>query len=442
MSRDHETPPPRSPQAEDVLSEDWPSGDPKTGEEASSLIPPIDPQAFRWQGDGDEPVLWVMHCSEGPVPAEAVASAGGFLDKEAAPWRIRWVEDFQGIPQRVRRAAGKVLGCAAEDVTLTATTSTALGTIAQGYPWRSGDEVVVPLGEFPSNLWPWRTLAPRGVGLREVPLWDGHRAGAEALATVPPTLDAEPEQRLLDAIGPATRVLAVSWVRFQDGLRLDLPRLAEGCRRRGVDLVVDGIQGAGCLPPTLEGVAAFATGCHKGLLAPQGMGLLWTSPELRQRLTPPGGWLSVEDATDFQRPSTDFDRGFVAGGEALEMGVPNLLGCAALTVSLELIAAAGLAAIAAHVDALQELFLGDLHEIPDWRQEARRLELLRRSRSLGPILSLHHGGRGGEVLEELMEEGFQRGIYSSVREGYLRIAFHGWHTSEDVERLLRWLAEL
>jgi selenocysteine lyase/cysteine desulfurase len=417
------------------------------------LSPPLDPGAFRWDGDGEHKVLWVMHCSEGPVPKAAVAFAGEILDKEAAPWRMRWVEDFQGLPLRVRRAAGQVLECSAEDLTLTATTSTALGTVAQGYPWRSGDEVVVPLGEFPSNLWPWRTLAARGVGLREVPLWDGHRAGAQALATVPPTLDGEPEQRLLDAIGPSTRVLAVSWVRFQDGLRLDVPRLAEGCRRRGVDLVVDGIQGAGCLPLTLDGVAAFATGCHKGLLAPQGMGLLWTAPELRHRLTPPGGWLSVEDATNFERPSTDFERDFLDGGDALEMGVPNLLGCAALAVSLELIAAAGAAnaapedatgpaAIAAHVDALQELFLGDLHEIPDWRQEARRLELLRRSRSLGPILSLHHGGRGGEVLQELMEQGFERGIYSSVREGYLRIAFHGWHTSEDVERLLRWLAEL
>ena len=29
----------------------------------------------------------------------------------------------------------------------------------------------------------------------------------------------------------------------------------------------------------------------------------------------------------------------------------------------------------------------------------------------------------------------RRGIYTSVREGYLRIALHGWHDEADVARL-------
>lgn len=401
--------------------------------------PPLDGDAFDTRGGRRDPVLWVMHCSEGPVPRAAARAAEELLAKEVAPWTMRWEEDFQGIPARVRRAAARVLSCSAHDLTLTATTSTALATVAQGYPWQDGDEVVAPLGEFPSNAWPWLCLEPRGVRLREVPLWAGQRAGAGAWESPPPTAAAAPEDVLLGALGPDTRVLTVSWVRFQDGLRLDLARLAEGCRRRGVDLVVDGIQGAGCLELDLEGVAAFASGCHKGLLAPQGMALLWTSPDLRSRLRPPGGWLSVEDATDFDRPSTDFDRGFEPGGVGLEMGVPNLLGCAALAVSLELIADSGPAAIEAHVGRLQQLFLARLAALPAWRAEAERLAALRRAGRLGPILALHHGGRGPAFLGELLEAGFERGIYASVREGYLRIALHGWHRESDLDRLVEWL---
>ena len=46
---------------------------------------------------------------------------------------------------------------------------------------------------LPSNYWPWRALEPRGVTVREVPLWPGHRAGRDALASAPPPPGVDPE---------------------------------------------------------------------------------------------------------------------------------------------------------------------------------------------------------------------------------------------------------
>ena len=94
-------------------------------------------------------------------------------------------------------------------------------------------------------------------------------------------------------------MLVVSWVRFQDGLKLDLAKLGAACRRRGIHFVVDGIQGAGTAIPSLYGVSAVATGGHKGLLGPVGQGFLWTDPLFRKLLAPTGSWLSVEDGTEF-----------------------------------------------------------------------------------------------------------------------------------------------
>ncbi|RMH17959.1 MAG: aminotransferase class V-fold PLP-dependent enzyme [Acidobacteria bacterium] len=405
----------------------------------NELKPPIDPAAFDLPPD----VLWVMCCSDGPVPRTAARAVAEFLPRETQPWTLRWQADFQGVPRATREAAARLLGADAADLTLTPTTSSGLVTIAQGYPWRAGDEVVVPRGEFPSNVWPWKALARRGVRLWEVELWDGQGAGTSAWTGVPPAAGVDPETRLLDAIGPATRMLALSWVRFQDGLVLDLRRLAAGCAERGVELVVDGIQGAGTLPlavAELDGLAAFASGGHKGLLAPQGLGLLWTHPGLRRMLLPAGSWLSVEQATDFSRPSTDFDRAWVADGTRLEPGVPNLLGAVALKASLELLERAGVGAIAEHVRRLSEIFLDGLARLPDWAAEAGRLRGLLEAGRLGPILALHHRGRGPQHLDRLLRRGYAGGVYASVREGYLRIAFHGWHDAEDVERLLAWLA--
>ena len=129
--------------------------------------PPLNPGLFHL----DPFHLWVMHCSEGPVPRAVVKGVRDWLHKEEWPWEVQWQEDALGIPEAVRKAAGAVLQCRPEDVSLTPTTSSGLTTIAQGYSWRAGDEVLAPLGEFPSNVYPWKSLESRWVSFREVALW-------------------------------------------------------------------------------------------------------------------------------------------------------------------------------------------------------------------------------------------------------------------------------
>ncbi len=398
------------------------------------MIPPLDPKLFDLSGKA----LWVMHCAEGPVPLEAIEAARKVLPQESRPWDLS-LSEWHQIPNDVRRQAGALLGVAPDDITITSSTSAGLTAIAQSYPWQDGDEVLAPLGEFPANVWPWKALETRGVRFREMALWEGHLSGKRAWDSEPPTSSARPEQRLLEAIGPRTRILTVSWVRFQDGLALDLGVLAEGCTRRGVDLVIDGIQGAGTMPVDLRGAAAFASGVQKGLLAPQGLGLLWTSPEFRARLRPFGSWYSVEDATDFARPNTDFERSWLEDGRKLEIGAPNPLGMKPLAASLGLLARTGTNQIAAHVGALQDLLIDKLRASLLWQPEAARLADLRKAGKVSSILSLHHRGRGQKWLQELVKAGMARQIFASVREGYLRVALHGFHTEADVARLAEWL---
>jgi selenocysteine lyase/cysteine desulfurase len=399
------------------------------------IIPPLNPALLHLDTDH----LWLMHCADGPVSRSVVRLVRGFLHKELWPWELNWEEEVLGIPEALRLEAAKLVGGDAADISLTPNTSTGLVTVAQGFPWRAGDEVVVPLGEFPSNIYPWKALENRNITLREVPLWEGHRAGASSWDSTPPTASDEPEARLIDALGPRTRVLSVSWVRFQDGLKLDLPKLGSACRRRGIHLVVDGIQGAGTTVPNLYGASAFSTGGHKGLLAPQGQGFLWTDPGFRRMLTPTGTWLSVEDATNPQRPGTDHQRLWLEDGRRLEPGAPNVMACVGLLEALKTLHLSGVAAISDHVRALQGALLDALDGLDAWAAEARRLRgLLVRDR-LGPILAFHHGKLGPEAQQELLHRGFRRGVYGSVREGYLRVAFHGWHEEADLHRVLDWL---
>jgi selenocysteine lyase/cysteine desulfurase len=398
-------------------------------------IPPLNPALLHLDSDH----LWLMHCADGPVSRSVVHSVRAFLHKELWPWELQWEEDFLGIPEALRQEAAKLLGGEAADITLVPSTSAGLVTVAQAFPWRTGDEVVAPLGEFPANVYPWKGLEHRGVQFREVPLWEGHKAGASGWDTVPPGAGDDPEARLIDALSARTRILAVSWVRFQDGLKLDLARLGSACRRRGIHLVVDGIQGAGTTVPSLYGVSAFAAGGHKGLLAPQGQGFLWTDPLFRRTLAPCGTWLSVEDGAEARRPATDTQRPWVEDGRRLEPGGPNVMACVGLLEALRTLQLPGIPAICDHVKAMQAGLLDAMAGIPAWTREVQRLRgLLERDR-LGPILCFHHGDLAPGALEELLHQGFRRGVYASVREGYLRVAFHGWHEPSDLHRVVDWL---
>ena len=398
-------------------------------------LPPLNPALFHLDSDH----LWLMHCADGPVPRSVVRLVRGFLHKELWPWELGWEEEFLGIPEATRQEAARLVGGDPADISLTPNTSSGIVTLAQGYPWRSGDEVVVPLGEFPANVYPWKALESRNILFREAPLWEGHKAGAACWDSTPPGPGDEPEARLIEALGPRTRILSVSWVRFQDGLKLDLARLGSACRRRGIHLVVDGIQGAGTIVPDLYGASAFVTGGQKGLLAPQGQGFLWTDPVFRRMLAPTGTWLSVEDCASQGRPASDCQRPWVEDGRRLEPGSPNVMACVGLLEALKTLHLPGVAAISGHVRALQAALLDALAGVPAWAGEVKRLRGLLEQGRLGSFLSFHHGGLGPEGLQDLLHRGFRRGVYGSVREGYLRVAFHGWHEEADLHRVVDWL---
>lgn len=379
-------------------------------------------------------MLWLSHCKDGPLPLASVQAMQAIVRTELRPWELRWNEDFLDVLTSLRSAGAALLGVSADDVSITQCTSTGLETVAGGYPWQDGDEVVIPVGEFPSNRLPWLALAGRGVSCREVPLWPGQSASPPAL----PDAAIAPEQALLDAITPRTRVVAVSWVRYQDGVRLDLARLGGGCRERGVHLVVDGIQGAGTMVASFDGVSAFATGGHKGLLGPQGQGLLWTDPAFRQRLMPTGTWLSAPQAFSQSGIQDEAASPWATDGRRLEAGSPSIMSCAALDASIRvLIAHGGAASLKAHIANLQQALLARLAAHPAWEGEARRLRGLLDAERLGSTLSF---AVPEPRCENLLRAGAVQGISASSREGYLRVAFHGWHAMADVARCADWLA--
>ena len=114
--------------------------------------------------------------------------------------------------------------------------------------------------------------------------------------------------RIRAGVKPATRVVGITWVHSQTGIRLPIRAisgaLAELNKKRDsqdhILLVVDGVHGLGCTDENVADMGAdyFCAGTHKWIFAPRGTGLLWARPEAWARLRPLIPTFSEEEAYD------------------------------------------------------------------------------------------------------------------------------------------------
>lgn len=286
-------------------------------------------------------LLHLNHAAIGPWPRRTCEAVRRFAEENATLGSSRY-RHWQVTEQRLRERLARLIGAAsADDIALAKSTSEALSVIAHGLDWQPGDTVVGIAEEFPSNRMVWQSLADRGVGWRALKL-------AES---------ATPEEDLLALCDARTRVLAVSWVQYARGRRLDLEHLGAACGRRGILLCVDAIQGLGALPFELARMPAdfVVADAHKWLLGPEGIALFYCNPAWRERLRlQQFGWHMVEHLGDFDR--TDWQP--AASARRFECGSPNMLGVHAFEASLSLLEDVGLEcieqAIAERIDHLIE----------------------------------------------------------------------------------------
>jgi selenocysteine lyase/cysteine desulfurase len=204
---------------------------------------------------------------------------------------------------------------------------------------RPGDRVVVSGYEHNAVTRPLHALGARMDVVRS-PLFDADLAAA-AFA-----------ERLHEA-----KAAVCTYVSNVFGFIFPIERIAALCRAAGVPLVIDASQGAGSLPIDLAALRAayIAMPGHKGLLGPQGTGLL-----LCRKGTDPilyGGTGSSSASQDM--PDFLPDR--------LEAGTHNIPGIAGLLAGIEAVRGAGTDVILAHERRLLRAMASRLEEIPGLR---------------------------------------------------------------------------
>jgi len=359
-----------------------------------------------------ERAIYLNHASVSPPPRPVTAAVEAQLRDVAEHGSLnyrRWVS----VIERARRAAASLIGARPEHLAFMRNTSDALSTVANGMRWQPGDNIVTFRREFPSNIYPWlRLQRAEGVEVRLCEERDGR-------------IDLE---EMISLIDNRTRVVAISYVQYGSGFRADLERIGRAARRNDALLVVDVIQAMGVLPINVEAelIDAAAGACHKWLLTPEGVGLLYLSDRALERIEPTlVGWMSVPNPEDYG----NFEQPWLRGALAWETGTAPTALIHGLEASLTLLQETGVERIASHLAELTDYLCENL------RSRDYKIISSRQAGEKSQIVCLEHQGDWSPMA--LYSHLKNQGIIAAPRGTRLRIAPHLYNTTEDIDALLR-----
>jgi len=369
------------------------------------------PQDFRKLMPVTQKYAYLNHAARGPLPTPALKAMGLAIEWQASLGSI-WNFYVETI-EAVRSKVAKLIGATADEIAFTQNTAQGLSLVASGIRWQRGDNVVTNDQEYPTNIYPWLNLKSRGVTTKLVPIPD-KKVTAE---------------RLIEAVDDKTRAIAVSFVQFASGYRVDLKTLGKFCREQGIYLIVDGIQGVGVLPLNVTewNIDFLACGGHKWLLGPfGGTGFLYLRKPIWQELelTNVGYFSVIPHGEHFLNYSLVLRN----NARRFEGGPVSLVNLKGFEASLELLLAVGVPEIEAHVIALTDRLSHGL------QGKGWRLYSPRNAGECSGIISFSHPTRLVTETAACLEKAK---IIASVREGNLvRFSPHYYNTEEEIDLVI------
>jgi selenocysteine lyase/cysteine desulfurase len=332
--------------------------------------------------------------TDGPLPTRAVQAAAEELEREAADGRtMAHFERRNELNGALRSSYAQALGADAADVALTTCTSDGMAQVIGGISLSAGDEILTSDEEHPGLLGALGAARElHGVSIREVPLAE-----------------------VAEAVAPSTRLVACSHVGWVSG-SLAPAELADV----EPPVLLDGAQGVGAVPVDVEalGCDAYAGAGQKWLCGPDGLGMLYVRPALREQLAVSRrGYANLED------PNAGIDAALHDDARRFDT----------MSLSAEAVAC-GLAAI----ELLESVGWEVVHEAS--RTLAARLaeQLAEHGRELAPRAQttlVSFTSEDPEVERALLAE---RGVAIRNIPGraWLRASVGAWNDENDLERLL------
>ncbi|WP_299147998.1 cysteine desulfurase [uncultured Tateyamaria sp.] len=254
--------------------------------------------------------------------------------------------------ESVRAKITKFLNAGSEDeIIFNSGTTEGINMVAYGWAMprlEAGDEIILSVMEHHANIVPWHFLRERqGVVLKWVDV--------DATGALDP-------QKVIDAIGPKTKLIAVTHMSNVLGTKVDVKTICAAAHERGVPVLVDGSQAAVHMPVDVQDIDAdfYAITGHK-LYGPSGSGAIYVKAERMTEMRPfiGGGDMIKEVAKDAVT--------YNDGPMRFEAGTPGIVQMIGLGVAIDYMMGHGMDAIQAHEDRLRDYAVDRLNGL-NWLQ--------------------------------------------------------------------------
>lgn len=373
-------------------------------------------QRDRFSLPDDEHYLNCAYMSPMSRAVEAAGIAG--VATKRVPSRLTPADFFSGATRARELFATLVNAPDPQRIAIIPSASYGLSLAARNLPVEPRQRIVVTGEQFPSNVYPWRSLA-------------ASRGALVHAVTAPAQADDRGRhwnERLVEAITRDTAIVALGHVHWTDGTRFDLAAIGARAREVGAALVIDGTQSVGALPFDVQQFQPDALVCaaYKWLMGPYAIGFAYFGPRFDQGTPLEETWLGREGSENFgglvhyrdeyQPGAVRYDMGERANFTLLPMAI------AALEQLLEWQPAR----IQAYCDALMRdavpalAELGYTVESPEWRG----------AHLLGVRLPT---GLDADALGRTLTA---RRVFVSRRGSAVRVSPHVYNTADDVRALV------
>lgn len=366
-----------------------------------------DVDAVRKEFPAVERIVYLDSGFQTPLARSVKAAIELFLREgfETAGPKSVWLD-------RVEQSRGKLaglLGVAADEIAFTKNTSESMNIAANALPLAAGDNVLMVHGDHPNNVYAFLNLQRKGVEIRFIPMTEVVNADSFA-----PFID------------DRTRAISMSHVTFHAGHRFDVASVGALCAGKKLYFIVDVMQAIGVVPIDAKAMGAsfIGSGSHKGLLVPQGLGLLYWDNSLSE-LEPAylaAASLAAIPSDLIARPDNMAPS---RAAKRFELGNFNLPAIHALGASLDMIEQIGVQNIQNHCFDLGDHLISRLDEL-DLRLVGPR-ERQHRAPHIY-VISLP----ASEWLGHFEENGVR---VSPERDG-IRVSLGMFNTADDIDRLI------
>ncbi len=367
-----------------------------------------------WEFEQADELIHLNHAAVSPWPRRTAEAVCHFAEENRRQGSLNYPHWLVLEDELRRRLAQLVNAPSPDDIALVKNTSEALSFVAYGLDWQAGDNVVISDEEFPSNRIVWESLADLGVEVRRVPL----------------RTEVPPESALMASADERTRVLSVSSVQFGSGLRLYLAALGAFCRANNILFCVDAIQSVGAERIDVEAIQAdfLAADGHKWMMGPEGLGLFYCRPDVRERLRlREFGWHMVEHPGEFDRTAWQP----AASARRFECGSPNMLAAFALHASTGLLLELGMDKVEQMVQENSRYLMSALAQRP-----GIGVVTPREPGRFGGIVTFRHCHQdNGAIFERLT----RAGVFCARRGGGIRFSPHFYTPRAKLDRALELL---